>query len=167
MVLYLSSSQSSLSLTAAFSLLRWQVGVGDMYCSGSTKKLKVFHWTLNEIQPSIHPLSYTYSTHFIAEIAGLEGYSRYPSPQELSPALPGGSWGIPRPDEICCIIHLGGFWVCHKIYSQLVMLVNLQGEALRRHPHKMPEPPQLAPFNAKEERLYPQLSTDVWCLTHL
>ncbi len=36
-------------------------------------------------------------------------------------------------------------------------LENLQRKAPRRHPDQMPEPPQLAPFNAKERWLYSKL----------
>ena len=43
-------------------------------------------------------------------------------------------------------------WMCPE---------NLQGEAPRRHPDQMPEPPQLAPFDAKEQRLYSELPPDV------
>lgn len=31
---------------------------------------------------------------------------------------------------------------------------NLQWKAPRKHPDKMPEPPQVAPFNTKEQWLY-------------
>lgn len=38
---------------------------------------------------------------------------------------------------------------------------NLQREASRRHPNQMPDPPQLAPFEAKEQQLYSELPGDV------
>uniref|UniRef100_A0A8C9WWX7 Ig-like domain-containing protein n=1 Tax=Sander lucioperca TaxID=283035 RepID=A0A8C9WWX7_SANLU len=57
----------------------------------------------------------------------------------IPPPSPGSS---PRPPPS---------WTC---------LEHLPREAPRGHPYQMPEPPQLAPFNAKEQRLYSELLTD-------
>ena len=40
-------------------------------------------------------------------------------------------------------------------------LKDLPREASRRHPHQMPEPPQLAPLDMKEQRLYSESLPDV------
>ncbi|KAF7663132.1 hypothetical protein LDENG_00217880 [Lucifuga dentata] len=52
-------------------------------------------------------------------------------------------------------------WVCPRVSSQLGCPENLQREASRRHHNQMPEPPQLAPFNAKEQRFYFEPLPDV------
>ena len=39
---------------------------------------------------------------------------------------------------------------------------NLERQAPGRHPDQMPEPPQLTPFDAEEQRLYSELPPDVW-----
>jgi len=43
-------------------------------------------------------------------------------------------------------------WTCRE---------NLQREAPGGHPNQMPEPSQLTPFNAEEQRLYSELPPDV------
>lgn len=51
--------------------------------------------------------------------AGSEGYSGSPSPSQHFPAPPGGSGGVPRPDEI--YNPSSGFWVCPRVSSQLAV----------------------------------------------
>ncbi|KAK0151092.1 hypothetical protein N1851_007783 [Merluccius polli] len=50
------------------------------------------------------------------------------------------------------------FWVYVDVSYQLDMPG--KGKVPRRHPDPMPEPPQLAPFNTKEQRLYSKLPLD-------
>lgn len=75
------------------------------------------------------------------------------------------SWGIPRLFQdrggyiipsVCSgsTIRSPPSWVCPD---------ELQGEAFRRHPSQMPEPPWLDPINAKEERLYSELPPESFC----
>ena len=52
----------------------------------------------------------------VAEAVGPAGLSRPPSPQQRSPAPPGGSQGVPRPEEIYNLS--SGFWVCLGVSSQ-------------------------------------------------
>ncbi len=88
------------------------------------------------------------------------GHSRHPSPQQHSPAPPGGSRVVPRPDKIYNPSSEYGVsppgsppsWTC---------LENLQREASRRHPNQMPGPPQQASFDTKEQPLNSELPPDV------
>ena len=46
-------------------------------------------------------------------------------------------------------------------YIYTMVRVNLQQEVPGRHPDQIPKSPQLAPFNAKDQRLYSELPVDV------
>ena len=84
----------------------------------------------------------------VAVAAGWTRYSRCPSPQQRSPAPPGGSQGAPRPEEMCDPSSKLGLPRCLLPVGRAQ--INLQGEeAPRRHPYQMLEPPQLAPLQAK------------------
>ncbi len=50
--------------------------------------------------------------------------------------------------------------------SSWAYLEHLPWEVTRRHPYQMTEPPQLAPFNAKKQRLYSKSLMDD-CTSHL
>ena len=74
-----------------------------------------------------HMLSFTHILHpsihrpplirgRVVGAVGQAGFSRPPSPQPHSPAPPGGSRGIPRPEEI--YNPSSGFWVCLGVSSQ-------------------------------------------------
>jgi len=67
---------------------------------------------------------------------------------------PGGSRGVPRPDEI--YNPSSGFWVCPGVSSQL----DVPGKPLRGGAGG-PEPPQLTPFDAEEKRLDFEFPPDV------
>ena len=68
------------------------------------------------------------------------GYSRPPLPKKCFSASPGGSRGVPRPDEIH---RPSEFWVCPGVSSQL----DVTGTP----------PKGLAPFDAKEQQLDSEL----------
>ncbi len=59
----------------------------------------------------------------------------------IPPACSGSTQGYPTS------------WTCPE---------NLQRKAPRRHPDQMSKPPQLAPFDMKEQWLYSELPLDVW-----
>ena len=102
---------------------------------------------------SIHPFSSAYPRSG-CEATGPGEKPRHPSLQLLvgdpegfpgqkghiiPPASPGSALG-PPPSRTCP--------------------ENLQREATRRHPNQVPEPPQLTPFDAEEQRLYSELPPD-------
>lgn len=69
------------------------------------------------------------------------------------PALPRGSWGFPRPDEIC---HPSSeFWVCPAVSSQLVVPGMHPGGIVLDA-----QPPNLAPSDIKEQQLYSEVCLD-------
>lgn len=47
------------------------------------------------------------------------------------------------------------------LLSSWAFLKHLHGEASRRHPNQIPEPPQLAPLNSKEQQLYSKLDDQI------
>lgn len=55
----------------------------------------------------------------VAVAAGQAGFSICLCAQQRFPALPGGSWGIPKPDEICNPSSV--FWVCPGFPSHSVV----------------------------------------------
>jgi len=77
---------------------------------------------------------------------------RHPSSQRHSPSPPGGSQDVPRPEGIYNLKR--EFWVCPRASPRRTCPKNFQREATRTHPNQMPEPPQLSPFDAEEQRLY-------------
>lgn len=95
------------------------------------------------------------STHFQplirSQVSVVAGSVECPSHQPHSPASPGGSQGVPRVDEIHNLCSM--FWVCPVGSSQLdVPGKTSSGRCPRWHPDKMPEPPQLIPFDVKQQQ---------------
>ncbi len=88
-------------------------------------------------------------------------FSEEPLPWPHQPTLYWGTWGlslqcrdvISPPGPASALGPLPS-WTC---------LEHLPREAPRRHPHQMPEPPQLAPFNAKELK---EFLMDDWTSPH-
>ena len=83
--------------------------------------------------------------------------SRLSSPQALHPALPGGSWGVPRPAErhspssVSCVFLRAHSQRCPE---------DITREASEGHPGQVSEPPHLALLNSEEQRLYSKLLLD-------
>ena len=90
------------------------------------------------LHPAIHFLPLIRDR--VAEGTGSGERPRPASPQWQSLAPPGGSRGITRPEGT--YNPYSKFWVCPWPPSR-TCLKNLQREAIRRHLHQMPEPPQL------------------------
>lgn len=82
------------------------------------------------------------------------GCSRCPSPKHYFTAPPGGSRVLPSPDRIH---NPSKFWVWHGSPPSWMCPEYLNGKAFRGHP----EPPELAPFDVKEQRRYSKLHLEV------
>ena len=83
---------------------------------------------------------------------------RHPSLQQHSPAPTGGPRGVPRQEGIYNPSSESYLWPGPP--PSRTCPENLQREATRRHPNQVPEPPQLTPFDAEEQRLYSELPPD-------
>ncbi len=92
--------------------------------------------------------------------SGRRGSSSSREPQtSLSPATSASSdWQIPRRSQASA-------WVCPGPPPSWTSPEHHCREATRKHPYQMPKPPQLAPFNIKEQRLYSDSSRMTELLT--
>lgn len=89
-----------------------------------------------------------------------------PLPNNIFPPPPGRLGGVPKPDEIYNVssVYSGSApwspssWTCPE---------NLRRNMHRRYSDQMPETPQLAPFEVKEQQLFSKLPPDVWDPYHM
>ena len=99
-----------------------------------------------EHHPSIHPSIHLLPLYPgpVAGAAAWAGTPRLPSPRTFSPVLPGGSQGVPRPAE----------W-----HSPGSSSGSPPGGACQEHLpwNASREPPQLAPLDVEQRRLYSEL----------
>lgn len=68
---------------------------------------------------SIHPSSYAYLG-LVTPAAGSAGCSRCFSPQQRFPAPPGGSRGVPGPEEMCNLS--SEFWVASQLAPRRILI---------------------------------------------
>ncbi len=108
----------------------------------------------SETNPSVHP-----SIHPV-EAAAPAGGPRLPFPCHISQlwledpeAFPGRCRDIISPPGPGSVQGPPPCWMCLK---------HLHREATRRHPYQTTEPPQLAPFNTKEQQLNSEFLMDNW-----
>ena len=91
----------------------------------------------------------------VAGAAAWAGTPRLPSPQTLPPALPGGSQGVPRPAKQHS--HSSVSWSSSESPPGGAWQEHLLRKVSRGHTKQMPKPPQLAPLDVEEQRLYSEL----------
>ncbi|XP_056157043.1 uncharacterized protein LOC130131390 [Lampris incognitus] len=84
----------------------------------------------------------------------------------LSPATPSSASSGPKvfPGQIGHVVPPASSGSTPGSPPSWTCLENPQRKAPRRHPNQMPEPPHLAPFDAKEQRLYSALPPDGRCV---
>ena len=113
----------------------------------------LFVFSFCYFHPSIHPSIYLHPL-----IRGRVTEGKLPFSWLHQPALTGVSWSIPSlcgdivpPPDPHSALWPPPSWTC---------LEHLPGDATRWHPYQMLKPPQLAPFYAKEQRLYSESLSD-------
>ncbi|XP_049890000.1 tetraspanin-13b isoform X3 [Epinephelus moara] len=92
-------------------------------------------------------------------VASRAKHPRHTSPQQRFPAPPGGHQGVPRPDKMCNPSSV--LWVYPGASYQWDVPGTPSAGGAQEDPSQMPEPPQMTPFDAKEQRLYSELPPDV------